>query len=98
MKLQIKNICSLLTKLQRQLKSGSLFFRNIFSNQKKSPRENECGWLLQKQEPDAKKEPGSTAFNRASSSRPASVLLGCRLKGCCHWLKSCKGSSHFMMW
>lgn len=65
----MKNTCSLLTKLQRQLKSGRFSFQPSLLKLGISPKEKQQGWLLQKQGPEAKREPGSAAFIWFSSSK-----------------------------
>lgn len=69
MNFQMKNICSLLTKLQRQMKNGRFSFQPILLKPEISPIEKQQGWLFQTQGPEAKLEPGSAAFIWFSSSK-----------------------------
>lgn len=65
----MKNICCLLTKLQRQMKNGRCSFQPILLKPAISPKEKQQGCLFQKQGPEAKLEPGSAAFICFSSDK-----------------------------
>lgn len=65
----MKNICCLLTKLQRQMKNGRFSFQPILLKPEISPKEEQQGWLFQKQGPEAKLQPGSAAFICFSSGK-----------------------------
>lgn len=64
----MKNICCLLTELQRQMKNGRFSFQPILKPEI-SPKEKQQGWLFQKQGPEAKPEPCSAAFIWFSSGK-----------------------------